>query len=266
MAITFERAPLLEVITELKWGAASVLPQTLLQGQSFNIDLETTSKSEDFFMHFGAECSRLGLQRAERIVPHGFPLLPGNVVYRFRSGSSEHNSLLQVGPGVFTANGVPPNYSWDGYRSFLDLGLQALLLSRSEAEAGVPFTYSLRFLNGFGSDFRKGNSKLGFLKTLGFTANLPNKLAEVAKDSHDAALTMRFSTNTSDGGSVFVSITDGAKDGGLIQVIELGLTYSKVAASRDEVLKVTDASHALIEQIFLDMTQEYHGIMKMREV
>lgn len=269
MAITFENAPLIEVIVELRWGAGFSFPQQGLSGapgQQFHVNLET-SQHEEFFMNFGTECGSRGLQRAERIVPHGFPVLPGQVVYRFRSNDRSNQNLLQIGPGVFTVNALPPYKGWPSFETLVASGIDALLASRPAAEQKSKFlSVNIRFINGFGTEYFEGTSRMAFLRSLGFVLQVPNELEKVSKEDQTTFFNMNYVTSLQTGAKLQVSLGEGAKDGMPIQVVELGSTYENVDSSQEELRKVINASHDLIEKIFMDMTAPIHQQMRPREV
>lgn len=269
MAINFQNAPLIEVIAELRWGAGFSFPpqmMTSLQGQQFNINMEA-SQHEEFFMNFGAECGARGLQRAERIVPQGFPMLPGQVVYRFRSNERSQHNLLQVGPGVFTINALPPYKSWESFQDFMSRGLDALLASRPENEAAGNFaSVNIRFINGFGSEYFEETSKIAFLQSLGFDLKVPSELEKISQEDESTFFNMNYVTNLKAGAKLQINIGEGAKDGSPIQVIELGCTHENISPTKKDLLDALNASHDIIEKIFMDMTKPIHAAMKPREV
>lgn len=269
MAITFDNAPLIEVIAEIRWGAATPFPPQVMlnqQPQHFAFNLEA-SQSEEFFMNFGAECGSRGLQRAERIIPPGFPVIPGQVVYRFRSNDRSQQNLLQVGQGVFTANAVAPYQSWESFNEFMEKGLDALISARPGHEAATDFlSVSLRFVNGFGEDYFENSTKIDFLKSLGFQVQVPTALSEITKESNDAFFNVNYSSSLGDGSKVQVNIIEGLKDGSPIQIIELGCTHSNIAPVKDQLMQVLNSSHDVIEKIFLNMTENVADKMKPRRV
>lgn len=259
MAIQFRNAPLIEVIAELRWGP-TFPPLLAAPGQQFTLDADM-SQNEEFFMHFGAECSLKGLQRAERIVPPGFPVLPGQVVYRFRSGDRNVHNLLQVGPGVFTANALPP-YEWDTFERFLTEGIDTLLSARPKKEFEEQFaTVNLRFVNGFDDAFTKGKSRIQFLEELGFRLGTPRGLQDIVQGSSEAGFNMNYTALLQDGARINVNLGEGAKEGQPIQVLELGFTHSNISSDKGELVAVLNKCHSLIEKIFLDITEKFHPIM-----
>ncbi|QHD04233.1 TIGR04255 family protein [Pseudomonas sp. R76] len=269
MAINFENAPLIEVIVELRWGAALPFPPQGLSNAPthlFNVNLEA-SQHEEFFMNFGAECGSRGLQRAERIVPQGFPVIPGQVVYRFRSNDRSLQNLLQVGPGVFTVNGLPPYKGWPSFEAFMGRGIDALLASRPLNETENDFSsVNIRFINGFGKDYFEDTSRLAFLKSLGFIVQVPKELEAVSQEDNSTFFNMNYITNLKGGAKLQVTVAEGVKEGVPIQVVELGTTHESVRPTKKDLLEIINISHDLIEKIFMDMTAPIHSKMKPKEV
>jgi uncharacterized protein (TIGR04255 family) len=268
MAINFQNAPLIEVIVELRWGVGLPLPQGVMSipGQHFQVNLEA-SQSEEFFMNFGAECGARGLQRAERIVPQGFPVLPGQVVYRFRSNDRADQNLLQIGTGVFTVNALPPYNGWPSFETLVGRGIDALLASRSGADANAGFTsVNVRFINGFGPEYFEGISRLSFLKSLGFVLQVPAELANVSREDEATFFNLSYVTGLQGGAKLQINLAEGVKDGAPIQVVELGATHENIEPTREALLGIINASHDTIEKIFMDMTKPIHALMMPTEV
>jgi uncharacterized protein (TIGR04255 family) len=257
MAITFKNAPLIEAVAELRWGAVAPI---MVVGQPFNFTTEVAA-GEEFFMHFGAECSVRGMMRAERVLPQGMPAFPGQVVYRFRSPANG-SSLLQVGPGVFSANALPPYGSWEGFKDHIGVGLDVLLSTRPEHERDAPFSHvNIRYINGFGDDYLGGISGRKFLEVLGFGLQQPGRLMEISKEAAEEAVSLSITTKVSDVFTFQVNISEGIKDGLPAKIVELSATTTNVAANSGALLEVLQSSHDLIEQVFLEVTQAFHHFM-----
>lgn len=97
MTVTFRNAPLVELIAELRWGdTVPTQPNAPLLIQGMGPDLD------QFFMRFGGEVYQHGFQRAERLVPPGFPIFPFQPVFRYHKDAAADNSMLfQVGSGLY---------------------------------------------------------------------------------------------------------------------------------------------------------------------
>ncbi|MEE4698586.1 hypothetical protein V2K91_25415 [Pseudomonas alliivorans] len=267
MATTFRNAPLIEVIAEIKWGVGSIPPEVFAQ-MSSGIGLQVEGgDSEAFYSRVSEEVAARGITRAERLMPPGFPVFPGQVVYRYRSAIKQSPNIMQVGPGVFTVNALPPYKSWGAFEHFLGEGLDALLASRPGGERDSEFaSVNLRFINGFGKEFYPEQTRVEFLRAMGFEVSLPEAMDQVTKDANDSKFNLNYTSTLPDGAVVQINLGEGAKDGVAIQVVELGCTHSAIAPDRTKLLSVLNDSHSLIESIFLDMTKNIRDLMIPQEV
>lgn len=253
MTATRDRVPLIEAVAELRWGAAGAIPVQILPGQTFTFGPESSS-SEDFFMNFGAECAGLGMPRAERVVPPGFPVMPGQVVYRFRSTDKGLHNLLQVGSGVFSANALPPYRSWVEFKEFISRGIDALLASRPVAEKDSEFLHvNLRYINGFGPEYRDGFTPHDFLGKLGFSVSKPKALSELLAGAKEEIDNVSIVSKIDGKSSFQVNVSEGIKDNAPAQFVELSSVVSNVSPDRDVLLAVFQEAHDLIERVYLDM-------------
>ncbi len=85
MVTTFENAPLVEIIAELRWSPEKALNQVEIGHGTVVRTLKTTdpaSVHEQFFSRFSDEISKSGFTRTERLLPAGFPAMPFQPVYR----------------------------------------------------------------------------------------------------------------------------------------------------------------------------------------
>src|SRR6267378_5534158 len=126
MAITFAKAPLVELITELRW-----IPQgsTALEPVPMQATLPTIffggTKQEEFYMRAGGALHKHGFNRSERLTPAGMPFVLHQPVYRFRSETEDRASVIyQVGYGIFSVHGVPPYHSWAKFSPFVKTGIE----------------------------------------------------------------------------------------------------------------------------------------------
>lgn len=114
MEITFRNAPLAEVVVELRWQPTQVgiIPfQT--PGTPQPSVIVGTTELENFYADFANNIAKHGFVRSERLIPSGMPAIQGQAVLRFRSTLPDKTGVLyQVGPGMFSANAIPPYRSW----------------------------------------------------------------------------------------------------------------------------------------------------------
>jgi len=104
MGISFLRAPLVEIIAELRWEPSiSPLPRPPQAGpQPLPALYLGANQVENFLHRFGGEIYAQGFDRTERLLPSGVPVPQGQVMARFkRKVTDDANVLYQAGIGVF---------------------------------------------------------------------------------------------------------------------------------------------------------------------
>ncbi|WP_162245222.1 TIGR04255 family protein [Methylobacterium sp. Leaf465] len=143
MDFTYQQAPLVEVIAEAFWP---LIQLSAIPGAAVDPFFPRAS------VQFREEVAALGFSVVESLVPPGVPMemMPNQVVTRYRS-RPEGWPLFQLGPGVFTANMVPPYAGWGEFRSTLAAGYAAVTTAYQKAgrvDAEVD-NLSLRYVNAF---------------------------------------------------------------------------------------------------------------------
>ena len=178
MTTTFQNAPLVEIIAEVRWSDPSAVSAP---GTPFGISMPGTVANDDFLMRFGGLAYASGFKQSERLIPPGFPVPVGQVSHRYRPADDHPDELTksamwQIGPGVFAANGVPPYKSWTEFRPLVEKGIAALVETRPEAVRSSPFSHvSLRYIDAFTERFTEGISAEAFLsEKLGLGFSIPD--------------------------------------------------------------------------------------------
>src|ERR1019366_1625038 len=71
MSITFAKAPLVEIVAELRWGRLPQLATPPNQAIAMPLQMAglNANKLDEFFMRLGGEIYQQGFNRAERLVP-----------------------------------------------------------------------------------------------------------------------------------------------------------------------------------------------------
>jgi uncharacterized protein (TIGR04255 family) len=177
--VTYQRAPLVELIVEIKWpvqtiGVAGVPP--IISGQSAIFDL--------WSQQFGHALRTLGYHNLERLVPHDMLVMAHQPLFRYRR-EDEQFPVVQMGHGIVTINAGPPTYhSWQTFRPQVERFITALVEARP-ADGG-PSNLSqvaLRYIDLFDSDHRAGASNYVFIRDdLGIEVTFPEGLIELATD------------------------------------------------------------------------------------
>jgi uncharacterized protein (TIGR04255 family) len=184
MTVTYGNAPLVELIAEVRWGAGGVTSQAG-PPQAFQIAIPKT-KDEELYMHLGALMSVAGYGRFERLIPPGFPSLPGQPACRFRpTDAVQPAPLYQVGNGVFTANALPPYRSWVEFHPVVAAGIDSLLEAHKRAAITPPDFNAVivRYINAFRDNLTGGRTLQAFLReVLGIELTIPQAISSKATD------------------------------------------------------------------------------------
>ncbi|MFT8233506.1 TIGR04255 family protein [Pseudomonas guariconensis] len=263
--MTFDKAPLVELIVELKWGHAAFFQHaatgTFAPPGFFMGD---PAQNEELYSRFGKACYANGLQRAERLIPQGFPHLPGQAVCRYQSGEDPVTKLLQIGQGVFTANALPPYKSWNEFLPFFKSGYEALLKSRSAEDNAQAFSQvSIRYINAFGADYLEKFAQTELLKNLGFNLTIPDLVSELSKDGPSTNIVINYGTSLKDGGKLAILVGSGQAGSEKAMLFDITISYDNVVCSlvEDHLHKAQEA----IEQMFIEATKPLHHMMAAKE-
>ncbi len=140
--VIYKNAPLFEAIAEVRW---QLQPLQVLPGAAVDPYFDKTSAA------FRRKVAEAGFTHSERLTPSEAPLelFAHKPVWRFRQ-QADVWPLFQLGPGILTANVVPPYGGWKTFREFIRLGVQ--FLSESHPLWSDDFETSalqLRYLDGF---------------------------------------------------------------------------------------------------------------------
>lgn len=260
--ISFENAPVVELIAELRWT-----PPGLSQTAPGQVTLALGPEVEEFFLRFGAEVAKLGYTRAERVVPPGIPLIMHQVACRFRLPDNA-STLLQVGPGLFSANALQPYKSWSTFRPTVETGIAALLATRGAAEQQIPFsTVSLRYINAFTGELLAGRAPAAFLsEVLGFQFALPTPikgLVDATGQVSSNANVLIPVANTSK--NMSLAVGDGQLNAEPAAMFDITVSETTpIPSTSGDVMKALSASRDIIHKCFLKLTEPVANLMKPR--
>jgi uncharacterized protein (TIGR04255 family) len=138
----YENAPLREVIVQIWWRLQPIFGST---------DAAIDPHIAVFSENFKKEAHSSGFTHVERVVPEQIPheLLAHKVMLRFRK-SADQWPVLQIGPGVLTANIVPPYRGWKDFAPVADTALKLLWKSYPLPASYLTITrVHLNYVNGF---------------------------------------------------------------------------------------------------------------------
>jgi len=190
----FENAPVTEVVVEVLW---SLQPIVSSPGASIDPFYQVITDP------LAAKMESAGFGTTVRRIPEGAPLeLFGHQAATMYRSGSDMWPLFQHGPGVFTANTVPPYEGWSVFAKFLKQGLDIFGSSHAVAAAITPTNVRLRYLNIFSQSHGVRNQAAFLRDNLGLDLKLPDAIR-----SHF----MQLRSNVSYAGEISVPIenTDG---------------------------------------------------------
>ena len=268
--VSFERAPLIEIIAELRWLPVGAPP--LLPGQ---VQLNLGGYDSDgFLMAFGRRPEIARFTNAEKLVPPGFPSVWHQVVWRYRDPTTPA-ALLQVGPGIFSAHALQPYRRWSEFRPTVSKGVASLLASRSSEEHSQPLTsLSLRYINAFTYEITDGMTPRAFARdVLKFKVDLPSALKKLCALNVAPSIGINLlipvanttKTMTVQVGDGNVRFPGAASDA---PVVMLDMTVSETTPTMpniEDILTTFDRSRDVIHNAFLQMTASIQAKMGPRK-
>lgn len=240
-----DSAPLIEIIAELRWaGARPGQPPSIIFGGD-----------DSFYVRLGIAVGKDGYDRLDRVQPEGMPTQAGTVVYRYRRGDSQQNTLYQAGPGIFTANGLPPYNSWEEFEPVIRNGLSALWGVNAFGPT-EPVGLILRYVDAFTSAHLKDISKQNFVESVVGVAYTPTSVIAKRFAGSTEPRSMRFNAmhEGADGEKIIIDVGSGIKDGEEVLVMNTSAVSAEfVAADIDHVMGVFNQLQQVLHDIFFEM-------------
>jgi len=249
------KVPLVELIAEIHWSSesASAIQAPGFGGDQFGnqILFGASADPEVWFMNFGVQAHKLGFSAIERLVPHGFPVISHQPVYRFNRPSTEtKDALFQVGVGLFTCNALRPYMGWAAFKTLLDQGIDSLLTVLSESQKKKGFSrIVLRYIDAFDGEDRGGLSTVQFLnQRLGFSVSLPEALV-LPQTPVQAA--MNFSFPLDKAMQMSVSISEGAAGGVPALIMDTSVSQTGgISPIKEDLLSLFQTAHDHCKKAF----------------
>ena len=142
----YENAPLLEVIAEIHWELRTIDERVGIQTDPYYFLLQ------DKFIQ---ESIQSGLSHEEEVVPKFVPLEHSASRPRIRlRKKAEDWPVVQLGPGVMTANDAAPYSGWAEFASFLQAQVACLLNTFADVGQSIGLSkLHLRYIDGFDRRF-----------------------------------------------------------------------------------------------------------------
>jgi uncharacterized protein (TIGR04255 family) len=266
MSVLFKKAPLMEIVAELKWPTNGALFFQPSAGQL--VPSNAISDTESFYQTFSIEMAKAGFGMSERLVPPGFHPAPGSVAIRFKETPSEQarSNLFQVGPGVFTANALPPYSSWLTFGPVVEQGVEILLKSRSPSEKDLPFLgQTLRYINSFNESLIGAMTAYEFARNvLGLGLQLPESISKHVNQSGRFDTNLNFNIPIDEETSLIIAIADGLVQNEKTVLFDMTVSNSTVpvVASPEEIMQRFLKYRGIIHDIFTSTTVKLHQKME----
>lgn len=266
MSESVENAPVIEVIAELRWRPSAV-PDDLHNAPGPKmIPPPLAGSTHEFFGRLTDRVRGLGYTAVTRLVPEPFPMLMYQPVLRFDAPEDGRTkSLYQVGPGLFSANAVPPYDSWSSaFSKTVASGIEALLATRDPAERDVAFEgVTLRYLDAFGPSLTEGRDSLAFAReVLGISVDLPNALTQHLYEGAAWKPFLQFHLPVGPGQLLSVAIGEGLANDHPAVLMDWSLICSApVKPELDAVMGVLNHAHDLIYRSWKEMMRPISHLM-----
>lgn len=196
MEFIYEKAPLIEVIAEIHWTL-----KKLGTAPDAKIDPYYDLFKENFLKH----TQKMELKTQQELVPNVVPLelLPNQPRLRLRKAENMW-PLAQMGPGILTANIVPPYNGWNAFSPFLHKLIDGLFDSYPIPEKTLHIEkLHLRYIDGFDKSFGFKRYSEFTKKMLGINCQIPEEFVKssVQQDTQSTYLLEYRFLNTSPPGS-----------------------------------------------------------------
>jgi uncharacterized protein (TIGR04255 family) len=204
----------------------------------------------------------------EPIVPSEIPreILSYKPLFRYRGGKDEW-PLYQIGPGIMTANIVPPYEGWPKFFPVISEGLKALYQSYPSAERHLrPSVLRLIYINAFGPEHGYDNQRDFLQGGLKFNISPPADLNQYIEEA-SASVTSTFDFKLKHLANSFatVRISHGvSRDNPALiveNIIHRNVGPIKLSAQdiEDWFGKAHDSNHHLFETYITDRTRQSFG-------
>ena len=267
MTTIFEKAPLVEIIAELRWGNPPQLAsqpegvQVPFQLRAFNLN-----KLEEFFMRFGGIIYQSGFDRAERLVPPNFE-------------SQSPNLYIDTGKAPRSI----PLCCINSARSFF-LHMQSHLIVRG--------TISLPLLNrasrpsckremswsghcplsrsAYVTSTRSSlNSPVAAISAIllerfrDFNVELPQVISKQIEAGKSVKPALQFVVPLSNGMVMTLGVQEGIVSNEPATIMDITIANgTEVPADADKLMGALNAARTIIHDVFFEVTKPIHALMK----
>ena len=269
MTLTFAKAPLIELIAELRWIPQGSTPLQAPPMQHQGLAQQTIfvggTKQEEFYIRIGGALHKLGFDRSERLMPAGMPFVLHQPVYRYRSESEGKSSVIfQVGYGIFSVHAIPPYHSWAKFSPFVAGGMDALLMCRDELDRQQPFTLAtLRYIDFFGEEITQGRPVAAFVSDVfGITTSLPLVFKRIATSDEIRNIFTKIAIPVGFG-DLTVNVGDGQFNNKAGVLLDNTVSSARETPPKiDAIMNMFGSAHSVLHDVFLELTKPVHDLMQ----
>ncbi|MBN2718809.1 MAG: TIGR04255 family protein [Deltaproteobacteria bacterium] len=251
---TLSKAPLIEVIFEVRWG--KITPQD--NGRTLHISFTDTEKA-DLLKNLETESSKYGFPFVEIANNLSLETLPPYVpIKRFRPVEGMW-PCYQAGVGIFTVNQLNDGYVWENYAATVKNGLNLLDTAHPEGiSALAPVALALKYVDGYLLD--AGQSPTDYIRqNLQVNLDLPGTLLNTGKLGDEVLNpSFGFQLRTQEPvGVADVSVKTGSINGSPGLISTTTVTSNKDALPDNYCIETitdwTEAAHKLHQIIFKEL-------------
>lgn len=260
-SITYKKAPLIELIVELRWSVSVFTGTPVIAGTDVTFDA--------WFQALTVKLRELGFHELERLVPHNVMNFAQQPIFRYKKAGAPF-PICQFGHGIFTINAGPPSYTkWEEFRPVVEQSIQALLQSKPE-KAGINTLAgaSLRYIDLFKGDLRAGQSNYDFMKDmLGVSVNIPEALLNYAagKSGIEPTIALKIPLVEEDNANLIFQLAEGRIGQSMDTDTIMDLTYvtnQEIPAISAAILSRLDNARSMLHEWFRVLTAKLHDKME----
>jgi uncharacterized protein (TIGR04255 family) len=227
--------------------------------------VQGSAEGEEFFSKFGDAVAGNGYTRQSRLLPPSMPMIAGQPAVRWNlDNEGETQSLYQVGPGMFSANAVPPYGNWKEFREVVAAGVHALIHSRAMAEATAPIgSITLRYIDAFKDLHTQGKNPAAFIEgVIGIKVQLPDALTRHLLPGQPWRPFLQFQLPLAEGTTLALAVGEGAANGEPAVLMDTSIVrVGSFAPDAAQIMRSFDSAHDTISAIFKEMTASIKHIM-----
>jgi uncharacterized protein (TIGR04255 family) len=234
MARKLNKAPLQEVIFELRWAVLSsqeLSKFNFLHGDLFNLLKDS-------------------LPFREQLVLPEIPaeLLINNPVYRFRPKEAGY-PLIQVGPGILTTNTIDEDYLWKNFSGFTNNTVSQFLKVYS-FEPDTKLSLSLRYIDFLPFSFSE-NNVFDFINT-NLQLNTSQNFFSSVKNPGDANFSFSYDT---DFGTFNLILSKGKNKDQVGIAIHFRMSKISVDTKIEDIIIWINNAHKICSDSFINLTK-----------